>query len=348
MVAAGVVLVAAIGAAIGWSVRTLTGASGAPAEQPPVATYTVVEGTVGRSVGMGVTTTWPVAERRQVHAEGVLTTVAVASGDQVSSGQQIASVDLRPVVLAKGSVPAFRDLDQGASGPDVAQLQEMLAALRLYDGAVDAKYGPSTAAAVKTWQGQVGVARDGIVRLGDIIFVSSLPAVISLQNFGTIGQTLGGSATIDLVASSPNMAIELQDAQKDLVGVGTKVIVHVASGVDWTESVASVSSINGVWRATLSGPNGGPVCTDACGLVPLSDGSSSLPADVVVVPAVTGPTVPGAAVGTGVDGQAFVLDESGRRVSVTVKAAQGGVDVVDGVEIGQVIRLDPTAGASGR
>jgi len=53
----------------------------------------------------------------------------VAAGDTISSGRQLAEIDGQPLFALTGAVPAWRDLTPGETGPDVAELQQALAAL---------------------------------------------------------------------------------------------------------------------------------------------------------------------------------------------------------------------------
>ena len=70
---------------------------------------------------------------------------------------------------------------------------------------------------------------------------------------------------------------------------------------------------------------------------------------MAVVPEVTGPAVPLAAVQTGVDGSVFVVMADGAHRAVTVRGTSGGVAVVDGVRAGErVVALGSPSPAEGR
>jgi peptidoglycan hydrolase-like protein with peptidoglycan-binding domain len=55
------------------------------------------------------------------------------------------------------------ELAAGASGPEVSRLQHGLTVVGTYSAAIDGDFGPLTAAAVRAYQTQRGVAVDGIV-----------------------------------------------------------------------------------------------------------------------------------------------------------------------------------------
>ncbi len=57
----------------------------------------------------------------------------VAAGDTITNGKQLAEIDGQPLFALTGTVPAWRDLAPGETGPDVAELQDALASLGYYD-----------------------------------------------------------------------------------------------------------------------------------------------------------------------------------------------------------------------
>ncbi|MER5775056.1 peptidoglycan-binding domain-containing protein [Streptomyces sp. NPDC002039] len=79
----------------------------------------------------------------------VVTKLPLKAGDAVAAGQLLAEVSGRPVFALKGTLPVYRDLRPGATGDDVAQLQQALRALGHGTGA-DAKgvFGAGTKAAL--------------------------------------------------------------------------------------------------------------------------------------------------------------------------------------------------------
>lgn len=86
----------------------------------------------------------------------VVTKMPARSGGRVRCGQVIAEIDGRPIVLLRGTLPAYRDLHEGDSGPDVAQLQAALIRLGYADFDPSGSFGPSTAYAVGLLYDHVG------------------------------------------------------------------------------------------------------------------------------------------------------------------------------------------------
>lgn len=77
-------------------------------------------------------------------------------GARVVAGDVLAEVSGRPVFVLEGSVPSYRDLGPGMSGPDVAQLEKALRRLGLDPGAADGTFDSATAEAVGRLYGRRG------------------------------------------------------------------------------------------------------------------------------------------------------------------------------------------------
>ena len=81
----------------------------------------------------------------------------VAAGSTVRNGEQLAELDGQPLFALTGTVPAWRDLTPGETGPDVAELQQALASLGYYDDGDTAGYfGAATEYAVSLYYEHLG------------------------------------------------------------------------------------------------------------------------------------------------------------------------------------------------
>ncbi|MEU4062085.1 peptidoglycan-binding protein [Streptomyces wedmorensis] len=89
----------------------------------------------------------------------VVTKVPFAAGATLRPGQVVLEVSGRPVVVLKGRLPVYRDLRPGATGDDVAQLQDALAALG-HDRGDDPRgtFGAGTKDAVTDFYAAAGYA----------------------------------------------------------------------------------------------------------------------------------------------------------------------------------------------
>ncbi|CAN5458559.1 MAG: peptidoglycan-binding domain-containing protein [Acidimicrobiia bacterium] len=91
--------------------------------------------------------------------DGRITSVAVAPGDALVSGDTVATVAGVVIVAAHTDAPFYRTLAVGASGDDVAQLQCFLAQHGMYEGPCDGSFGPATASAVTLVNESIGRGR---------------------------------------------------------------------------------------------------------------------------------------------------------------------------------------------
>ncbi len=170
---------ALIGAAVVGSVstvavwgRTTTSASTSPSPSVSTATIartdlvttTLTEGTLGYASSS------PVVNR----TTGTYTWLP-GPGSTIDPGQVLYRVDDLPVVLMAGATPAWRSFGPGMSdGPDVDELQSNLIAIgdaRGLFSTPNAHFSSLTAEAVDRWQASNGLATDGQIPLGELVFL---------------------------------------------------------------------------------------------------------------------------------------------------------------------------------
>lgn len=325
----------------------------APPQAPEVAgtpaAVTVAEITVGRSVPLAVSAVWRVEPLGVGAASGTLTSLEVTDGAVVEAGQRLYTVDLRPVVAGSGPVPAFRDLSRGAEGADVAQLQQLLVDQGFLSGEIDGKFGAATNGAVKAWQRSIGVAPDGVVRAGDLVFATALPSRVRVAEDVRIGDRLSqGQVVLSVLVGDPEFRATAQNADEADPSLPVEVTF------DGTVLAATVSQVRrdgpgGSTIFVLTRLDGSSVCAGRCDQVPLDEDKAVYPARQVVTPAVTGPGVPAAAVWFDPAGDAYLVTVDGARVPVTIRGQGQGQVVVDGVEVGTIVVLagEPSDGVAG-
>lgn len=331
-----------LGAASTWAAITILRPTEDPLSATEHATVVVKEGTVGSSLNLNTMAEWnhePIGANR---AAGVVTSVAVTAGAEVSPGDTLYTVDLRPVVVAQGSVPMFRAIGQGATGADVRQLQELLRAVGTYKGNVDGRAGEGTEQAISAWQRALEVPATGVVEESDVIFVPSLPARVVLDAAViTRGASLsGGETVLSGLSASPTFAVPVTEAQSTMIPAGTAVQITAPDGQLWNALAAEqVRTDEGAISVRLHGAEDGtPICGTACTQV-APEGKTALPSRIVVVESVDGLVVPSAALVTRVDGAIAVLDSKGREVAVHVVASAKGMSVITGAKEGLRVQI---------
>jgi membrane fusion protein, multidrug efflux system len=174
---------------------------------------------------------------------GTLTSSA-AAGSTVDRGGDLFSVDRQPTVLLFGDVPVYRALDESFDdGPDVAQLEENLAALGYTDDGqmvVDEHFDDATADAVESWQDARGVEVTGTVVQGDVVFLPG--AVRMAEPRLDLGATVqAGEAVVDYTSTTQSVQVQLEIAQADLAQVGDHVTVSLPDGSETAGTVTAVA-----------------------------------------------------------------------------------------------------------
>jgi len=170
--------------------------------------------------------------------EATLTGLA-AQGTVVRRGERLFSVDERPVVLLLGPIPAWRPLEAGVVGADVRQLERNLEALGYGGFTVDDTFTSASSAAVRRWQRDMGAQVDGVVDLGEVVF---LPSAVRIdQHLLAPGDAVSSGAQVLAVGpTAPVVTVDLEPTQLSLVSVGDPVIVGLANGAETPGTVVSV------------------------------------------------------------------------------------------------------------
>jgi len=186
-----------------------------------------------------------------------------ADQQSVQQAQNALGDENCPAVLLEGALPAYRDLQEGESGPDVAELNAALVGLH---DATPAQlnpradvFGGATRAAVRRLQAHLGISRTGALRLGQAVF---LPAT------GIRITSLGSTATLGAAAEAGQSIFE-----------ATSNLVEVVATAD--ESVQSDLRIGDA--ATFELPDGSIQDGRVTAVQPASDASTSVEVDIAPV-----------------------------------------------------------------
>src|SRR5580693_2978823 len=171
-------------------------------------------------------------------------------GAVVRQGQMLYAVSARPVILLYGNTPAYRDLSEGDTGPDVTEVNTDLVKLG-YITASDLgarsgwdDYGAETGYGVELLQAKLGQTQTGSLDLGAAVF---LPGAIEVTGYGP-STVLGGLATpgsVVLTASSttPVVTIALDASLQSEVHAGEPVSITLPDGSATPGVVSSVSNV---------------------------------------------------------------------------------------------------------
>jgi peptidoglycan hydrolase-like protein with peptidoglycan-binding domain len=186
----------------------------------------------------------------------IVTKIFHKAGSVVVPGSVILEVAGRPLFVLAGSVPAYRNLERGESGSDVAQLQAGLESLGYsVGGDTSGVFGSGAASAVAAFYTALGypvptaaasakagskkAAASPMVPLAEIMFVPRFPARV-VKVAGPVGQEASGSL-VTLSMGDPAIAGQLPPSDAGLVKPGMRVTISdQATGLTRRGSVESV------------------------------------------------------------------------------------------------------------
>jgi hypothetical protein len=265
-VAVGLVVVVAVGVAVGVTAGWRAGlfsaaASPAPGQSGPApATAVVARADIAAitpvAATLGYAGSWTVTGQ----GGGTLTWLPPA-GRVIRQGQVLYRVDNgSPVMLLYGSVPDWRAMSEGTSGPDVAQLNHDLADLGYASRAELAATGwdyfsAATAYAVQQLEQHAGVsAPPGSLASGQVVFKPGAIRVSQLTG------SLGGPASGPVLTATSDrhvVMVPLDVSQEGEVTAGDTVMVTLPDG----RTTPGVVSFVGAVATTSTAGQNGPVTT---------------------------------------------------------------------------------------
>lgn len=219
------------------------GSTGSGADKPLTASAVVTRRDLVERDELDATLGYGATTVVSVPRPGTVTALA-GTGTVVDRGQVLAEVDERPTVVLIGARPAWRSLSEGvADGADVAQIEENLVTLGHGSGrtlTVDETWTAATTAAVKRWETTLGVSQDGIVELGDVVFLPGAVRVVTHEV--DVGGAAGGPV-VSVSSTARTVTVDLDARRQALMGPGQAVEVVLADGTVVGAAVASVATV---------------------------------------------------------------------------------------------------------
>jgi peptidoglycan hydrolase-like protein with peptidoglycan-binding domain len=173
------------------------------------------------------------------------------AGRVVHAGETLWEVDARPVVLMEGSLPAYRPMHRGDAGTDVLQLERGLATAGYGTGTIDGTFDASTAAAVRAWQHDRGLADTGVVELGRIVFLPGARRVTKLT--AQAGGRAGPGPALTTTSTRRVVTINLDAADQRSAKPGARAPVELPDGTTVPGRIARVGRV----ATVASGQDGG-------------------------------------------------------------------------------------------
>jgi Putative peptidoglycan binding domain len=254
----GAALLVAVAAAGGVAVMPGAKKANAAARQSPVQTAQVEKRTLSAMLSQPGILSYQARPDGSLYSvinqpAGTYTKLPTA-GQVISQGQVLYRVNNRPVVLLYGSTPAYRTLAPGASGPDVAELNADLVALRYATrdqlSPTSASFGSATTTAVEKLQAALGVTQNGKLTLGQAVFEPAALRV-SVLSAPIGGRAQPGQTVIEATTTTRQVQLALDASEQTEVAVGNKVSITLPNNHTTAGVVASVGAV-----ATCPSPSG--------------------------------------------------------------------------------------------
>jgi hypothetical protein len=216
-----------------------------------------------------------------------------AVGNTVRQGHVIYRVSGSPTVLLYGNVPAYRDLSEGLTGPDVTELNKDLVKLGYATAAALGPragwdyYSAETVYAVEQLQAELGLTETGTLSLGEAI---SLPGPALITAWGAT-TTLGGAATPGTVvatasSTTPVVTIDLDAGMQSEVKAGEPVSITLPDGSTTPGIITQISRVASSSSDSSSGSSGSQ---GSSGSSPNGSGSPGAGATITVLASLKDP-----------------------------------------------------------
>ena len=184
-----------------------------------------------------------------------------SAGDEIGCGESLYRVDNDPVPLLCGPTPAYRPLDEGASGPDVRELNRNLVDLG-YAKRSDIKgaqneFGSTTADALAELQDDLGLEESGSLEPGDAVF---LPGPLRITRVSaTLGTTSqAGSPIAQATSTRRRVEVALDPTQAGTVAVGDRARVVLPDNSTTAGKVTRIGTVVGGGSGSASGQESEP------------------------------------------------------------------------------------------
>lgn len=185
-------------------------------------------------------------------ASGVVTTLGIGPGSEVSTGTVVATVNDANVVAYVSDSPLYRDIMRGTSGRDVATAQTLLTTLGFYGGAADGKAGLGTERAIVAFNKANGYGdKNTVLSLASLAWVGPAPVTVAEPSIALGDSVSPGdelfSTTTSLAAIAVTETASIpRDAEVNLVVADIEVAYSVGSGrVTEPDAVAAIATALG-------------------------------------------------------------------------------------------------------
>lgn len=333
-----------LGALGGWALHSLL-APPTPSETPAAyAIVTAENGTLERSLTLSAAAQRSTETTLSAQLSGTLTSLDATQEEPQHIGDLLYTVDMQPVVLAEGNIPAYRELSEGMRGPDIAQLQRFLNTVRGYGLVPDGNFGSRTTTAILKWNKKLGFDDQESVPLGRLVFTPHIPVALTWEKDIEVGAPIhSGDSIAKTLQSEPRFTMTIPTGQLTLISQGMLASITMGT-TSWNAQIGPIiiDQETSDAKATLLPLQGEEsICHQECSLIP-AEGSKGLLTRVTIVPDASGVIVPTAALRVDANSNTVLMSESGEFIDVEVVTSTQGRSIVNGINVGTRIRVFAT------
>jgi hypothetical protein len=205
-----------------------------------------------------------------LNAEGTLTALP-AEGEIIEPGDVIAEVDGQPIIALQGPIPLWRPLGPSVDdGEDVLQLEYILATLGYaeeHDVTVDDDWTAATTEALEAFQEDHGQEDDGVIDLGEVVFVDG---PVRVDGIDAVPGQPAAEAGISVTGTEQSVHVDLDIDDAELLTAGDEVDVELPSG-DLVP--ATVTEVGAAETDEATGSTTLPVTLTMTGAPDVADGT---------------------------------------------------------------------------
>ena len=179
-----------------------------------------------------------------------------SAGDEIGCGESLYRIDNDPVPLLCGRTPLYRPLKEGASGPDVRELNRNLVELGYADGSdlegTEGEFGATTADALAELQDDLGLDETGSLKPGDAVFLPGPLRITSVSaTLGTMSKP--GEPIAEATSTRRRVQVDLDPSVAGTVTVGDRARVVLPDNSTAAGKVTRIGTVAGGGSGSGSG-----------------------------------------------------------------------------------------------
>jgi len=176
------------------------------------------------------------------YAQGAVYTSLPSVGQVIRRNHSLYAIGGQPTILLYGSTLATRAFVAGMSaGADVGELNANLEALGYGSGLAGEEFTEATAAAIRAFQAEHGLAQTGELTLGAVVFEPGPVRVTSVTP--TVGMGVSPGPVLAVSSTARQVTVKLDASEQASVKKGDRVLITLPDNQTTPGTVSYVASV---------------------------------------------------------------------------------------------------------